>query len=188
MQSLRLEGGVVREQYAAFELDGDRGLARDASGVPVRKDRAGDGTVYRDAAHLGANSDRSVTYLPLQHGALAKNSVALRYVRAVITEYDTRLGPPMGGGEIGLVLPDCAPVGSVWTLRLSGADTYVGIRCTVHEAETGRLVDTPRLAWQDGGIAARVTLPAAGLYRVRVETGGNPPVTQLVMALGSDGD
>lgn len=185
-QSLRLVDGVVHEQYAAFERNGDGEPARDPdTGLPTRRDRAGDGTVYRDAAApAGAVG---VTWLPLQHGALAKDSVALAYVRAVLTEHDQDLGPALGAGDIGLDLPDCVDAGRPWLLRLLPApgdtlDTHAGIACTVHDAATDRRVSTPRLGWYDGGVAAPVTLPAPGLYRIRVTTGGTSPLTQLVLA------
>ncbi|MFE6155556.1 esterase/lipase family protein [Streptomyces sp. NPDC057889] len=179
MQSLRLADGVVHEQHVAFRTHPDGQLVRDADGVPERRDRAGDGTVYRESASLGGPV---ITYLPLQHGALAKDGGVLRHVRAVITEQDDQLGPPMGAGEIGLTVPEDILAGVPWTLRLTGADSYAGITCTVHEAETDRRVDTLRLGWSDDDIAAQVTLPAPGLYRVRVDTGGTSPLTQLVLA------
>lgn len=191
VQSLRLDSGVVHEQYLSFERNGDGDLARDRNGIPLRRDRAGDGTVYRDAASFGPTM--GVTPLPLQHGALAKDSVAIAYVRAVLTEHDQDLGPALGEGDIGLDVPDCVEAGRPWLLRLrpgpgSVLDTYAGITCTVQDAETGLRVATGRLGWHDGEIGASITLPGPGLYRVRADTGGNAPVTQLVLALDSDDD
>ncbi|TQE30531.1 hypothetical protein Sipo8835_23140 [Streptomyces ipomoeae] len=183
MQSLRLADGLAHEQYVAFRTHPDGTLARDGNGIPERRDRAGDGTVYRDSASLGS---LATTYLPLQHGALAKDSIALRHVRAVITEQDDELGPPMGAGEIGLAIPEDIVAGTAWSLRLTGADTFAGITCSVHDAEDDRRITTVRLGWVDDEITARVTLPVPGLYRVRVDTGGNAPVTQLVLASGLD--
>ncbi|MEU3855204.1 hypothetical protein [Streptomyces sp. NPDC029554] len=184
MQSLRLTDGLVHEQYAAFRTYSDGALVRDADGIPERWDRAGDGTVYRDSATL---TGPAVTYLPLQHGALAKDSIVLRHIRAVITEQEEHLGPPLGAGEIGLAVPEDIFAGQPWILRVTGADSYAGITCTVHDVEDGRRIATPRLGWIEGEIAALVTLPAPGLYRVRVDTGGNSPITQLVLASGQDG-
>ncbi|MFE6821912.1 hypothetical protein [Streptomyces sp. NPDC057690] len=186
-QSLRLEDGVVYEQYLSFERDGDGELARDpAAGLPVRRDRAGDGTVYRDAAALSGG--KAVTWLPLQHGSLAKDGVALAHVRAILTERDQDLGPALGAGGIGLDLPDCVEAGRPWLARLTPApgeelDSHAGIACSVHDAESDRRVGTGRLGWHDGAVAASVTLPAPGLYRIRVTTEGAPPLTQLVLAL-----
>ncbi|MGW1209932.1 esterase/lipase family protein [Streptomyces sp. NPDC002499] len=183
MQSLRLEGGIVHTQYVGFRPDTDGGLRRTPDGIPERHDRAGDGTVQRDAASLGG---AGVTYLPLQHGALAKDSVALRYVQAVLTEPDEELGLPLGAGEIGVVVPDSVEVGETWILHVTGVDSPARIQCSIHDAENDRRLDTPRLRWMDGEIGAPVTLTSPGLYRVRVNTGGNSPVTQLLLAAAPD--
>ncbi|WP_406254141.1 lipase/acyltransferase domain-containing protein [Streptomyces chartreusis] len=186
-QSLRLESGVVHEQYVSFERDGEGELARDpATGVPLRRDRAGDGTVYRDSATVPGTVAES--WLPLQHGALAKDGVALAHVRAVLTEHDRNRGPALGVGGLGLALPDYVDAGTPWLARLTPApgeelDSHAGIACSVHDAETDRRIGTGRLGWHDGGIAASVTLPAPGLYRIRITTEGTPPLTQLVLAL-----
>lgn len=186
-QSLRLDSGVVYEHYVSFERGSDGELARDpATGVPLRRDRAGDGTVYRDAATLpGIVAE---TWLPLQHGALAKDGVALAYVRAVLTERDRDRGPALGIGGLGLDLPDYVDAGTPWLARLVPApgeelDSYAGIACSVHDAGTDRRIGTGRLGWYDGSVAASVTLPAPGLYRIRITTEGTPPLTQLVLAL-----
>jgi hypothetical protein len=189
VQSLRIDGGVVREQYEAFEYNRDGELARHlGTGTPVTRDRAGDGTVYRDSAILPGVSG-SVA-LPLQHGPLAKDSTTLAYVRSVLTEHDHDRGPALGGGGLGLDLPDCAAAGRPWTLYIHPApgdtlDTYAGIRCTLHDAATDRQIAVPRLGWRDGTVAACITLPAPGLYRVRVDNGGDAPLTQLVLATNS---
>lgn len=190
VQTFRLDGGLVHEQYEAFETNRDGDLARhSATGIPVRRDRAGDGTVYRDAATLPGTT--GALWLPLQHGPLAKDATALAYVRSVLTEHDHDRGPALGTGGIGLDLPDSADAGRPWWLRILPApgesmDTHAGIACTLHDAATGRRVATPRLGWNDGTIAARITLPAPGLYRVRVDTGGTAPVTQLILATDPD--
>lgn len=184
MQSMRLESGVVHEQYVGFEQHRDGDLIRDRAGVPLRKDRMGDGTVYRESASSGAGP--AVTYLPLQHGALAKGSDAVGHIRAILTERDGDIGPPMGAGDIGLVVPDVVEAGEAWTVRLTGTDSYAGISCNVHDAATGRRIATPRLGWRDASIVAQVTLPAPGLYRVHIEAGGYAPVTQLVLATDPD--
>lgn len=183
-QSLRVEAGLVHEQSFAFRTHADGQLIRDRAGVPVRHDRTGDGTVYLDSARLPGPA---VTYLPLQHGALAKDGDCIRHVRTVITSQDEALGPPLGGGELGLDIPDSVPAGKEWWVRLTGVDTYAGVSCSVHEAGSGRRVALPRLGRRDGVISARVLLPEPGLYRVRADTGGRSPVTQLVMMTAPDG-
>jgi hypothetical protein len=189
-QSLRLEAGVVHKQYVAFERNGDGELARDGDRIPIRRDRAGDGTVYRDAAHLASNEPIG---LPLQHGGLAKDGVAIEYVRAVLTEYDHDFGPALGGGHIGLGVPDYVAAGSPWPLRvLSAPDSRrpanAGTRCTVHDAATDRQIGRANLRRIDGELGAQVTLPAPGLYRIKAKSGGNAPVTQLVLAIDPEDD
>lgn len=108
-------------------------------------------------------------------------------MRSVLTEHDHDRGPALGGEGLGLDLPDSAEPGQPWSLRIHPApggtlDTPAGIRCTLHDAATDRQIAMPRLGKRDGTITARVTLPAPGLYRVRVDNGGNVPLTQLILA------
>ncbi|MEV4038201.1 esterase/lipase family protein [Streptomyces umbrinus] len=189
-QSLRLDAGVVHKQYVAFERNGDGELARDSDRNPIRRDRAGDGTVYRDAAHLASNEPIG---LPLQHGGLAKDSAAIEYVRAVLTEYDHNRGPALGDGHIGLDVPDYVVAGSPWLLRVRSAPDSVhpanaGTRCTVHDAATDQQIARANLRRNDGELGAQVTLPAPGLYRIKAKSGGNAPVTQLVLAVDPEDD
>ncbi|MFJ2059896.1 hypothetical protein ACIOMM_28675 [Streptomyces sp. NPDC087908] len=189
-QSLRLDAGVVHKQYVAFERNGDGELARDGDRIPIRRDRAGDGTVYRDAAHLAANEPVG---LPLQHGGLAKDSAAVEYVRAVLTEYDHNRGPALGDGHIGLDVPDYVVAGRPWLLRVrsapdSGRPANAGTRCTVHNAATDQQIARAGLHRIDGELGAQVTLPAPGLYRIKAKSGGNSPVTQLVLAVDPKDD
>ncbi|MGW3231697.1 esterase/lipase family protein [Kitasatospora sp. NPDC001095] len=183
VQSMRLKEGMVHAQYVTFRTHSDGRLVRDAVGVPQRVDLAGDGTVYRDSGSLGGPA---VTHLPLQHGPMSRDSDVIRHVRNVITSPDEPLGPPMGDRQIGLDVPDAVEAGAGWNVRLTGTDTHAGVTCSVHDAETDRRIATPRFGWQDDTVGARVTLPAPGLYRLRIESGGNAPVTQLVLAVEPD--
>ncbi len=190
VQSLRLDAGVVHKQYVAFQRNRNGDLARDGDRAPIRRDRAGDGTVYRDAAHLSSNEPQ---WLPLQHGGLAKDSVAIEYVRAVLTEYDHDLGAALGDGHIGLDVPDYVVAGSPWQLRVrsapdSGRPANAGTRCTIHKAATDQQIAPAVLRPIDGELGAQVTLPAPGLYRIKAKSGGNAPVTQLVLAVGPEDD
>jgi hypothetical protein len=185
VQSLRIDNGIVHAQHEAFRAYADGQLRRDADGVPERHDRAGDGTVYRDSASIGTPA--STTYLPVQHGALAKHSTALRYVHAVLTEHDEHLGPPMGTGELGLVLPEEGVLAEqAWTLRVTGTTSPAGVICHVEDVATRRAVARPRLSGRDGALAAQVTLPDTGLYRVSLDSGGSAAVTQLVLAVAPE--
>ncbi|WP_107089122.1 lipase/acyltransferase domain-containing protein [Streptomyces sp. WM4235] len=183
-QSVRIEAGVVQPQYTSF-IAGEHGdLRRNEHGIPERLDRWGDGTVYRDAATHGAEKP---VYLPVQHGSLAKDDVALRYVHGVLTEKSAYAGPPMGPGEVGLDLPgEGAIAGRAWQLRVTGRDRPVGVRCEVINTETGAVVATPRLSTREDCLAASVTLTEPGLYRVRVQVAGTRSVTQLLLVFGAE--
>ena len=191
VQSMRIDGGIVREQYEAFEYNRDGQLARHRdTGIPITRNRAGDGTVYREAASLPGTKPVA---LPLQHGPLAKDPTTLDYVRSVLTEHDHDRGPALGGGGLGLDLPDHIAPGQPWSLRIHPApgetlDSYAGIRCTLHDAATDRQTAMPRLGWRDDTVTARITLPAPGLYRVRIDNGSNTPLTQLVLATDPTAD
>ncbi|WUH92851.1 hypothetical protein OG900_23915 [Streptomyces sp. NBC_00433] len=182
VQGIRVDGAVVTPRFEAFLTHSDGHLRRDAHGVPERRDRQGDGTVYRDAAHRGAAGP---VYLPVQHGALAGNETVLRYVHAVLTEYDDRVGPPMGSGELGVVVPDeGVTAGDPWEVRVTGRTEAAGASCVLTDADTGRQVARGRLSARDDGLRATLAAPAPGLFRVSVTAGGVAPVTQLVMAHG----
>ncbi|MCX4650308.1 hypothetical protein OG249_00090 [Streptomyces microflavus] len=186
VQSVRIEAGVVQPQYRSF-IAGEHGdLRRDEHGIPGWIDRWGDGTVYRDAATLGAEKP---VYLPVQHGSLAKNDVALRYIHGVLTEESVYTGPPMGSGEVGLDLPDEGVIaGRAWQLRVTGRDRPVGVRCEIVNTETDAVVATPRLSTRDDCLGAAVTLSEPGLYRVRAQAADTPPVTQLLLAFGVESE
>ncbi|MEV7937200.1 hypothetical protein AB0O82_13785 [Kitasatospora sp. NPDC088264] len=179
VQSIRVENGLVYPQHWAFKAGEHGDLKRTVHGIPQRLDRWGDGTVYRDAASGGA--DRPV-YLPLQHGALGKGDVALRYVHGVLTEDDGYAGPPMGPGELGLDLPDeCVIAGRPWRLRITGRDSPVTVTCEIVNTETEARVAGPRLSAGENDLFATVTLLQPGLYRVQAQAAETPAVTQLLL-------
>lgn len=179
VQSIRIENGVVHPQNRAFLTHTDGELRRDRHGIPEWYDRWGDGTVYRDAASNGA---ARTTYLPVQHGALAKDKAVLHHIHAVLTERDDQVGPPMAHG-LGLVLPDEGVVaGETWTLRLTGSHSPIGISCHVVDTETGLCVAQPRFSAQGEGVEAPVTISAPGLYRIEAQYRGGSIVTQLILA------
>ncbi|MFF2045514.1 hypothetical protein ACFVVX_34355 [Kitasatospora sp. NPDC058170] len=179
-QSLRLRDGVVHEQYAGFTSHSDDTPVRDGDGIPVLTDRAGDGTVHQDSASRGGDA---ITYLPLQHGALAADRSARHHVRAVITERDRVLGPSMGTDQVGLDVPDLVEAGVPWQLHLPGADSTAHVGLTVQDTGGDTPATSPWPSLRDGRIGARVTLPAPGLYRVTAVVSGQPSITQLVLAI-----
>jgi len=171
-QSVTIQDGVVEAHQ--YTCEGD------AAGPLRRVDRAGDATVYRESAALAGAAH---TYLPQQHGSLAKTDEAIACAVHVLTERDPdAFGPPLGAGDIGLDLPDLVFPGEEWTAVVTGAVRPGAIRCYVRDAATGRLVDLPPLEVRDGALAARPRLPGPGLYSVEVAGSAQSPVSQLVLA------
>jgi hypothetical protein len=171
-QSITLTGGVVRAHR--YTCEGDPGAA------PRRVDRAGDATVYRESASLAGGAH---TYLPQQHGSLAKTDEAIACAVHIVTERDPdAFGPPLGAGEIGLDLPDLVSPGEEWTAVVTGVSQPGAARCQVRDAATGRLVDLPPLEVREGALHVRPRLPGPGLYSVEVAGSGRSPVSQLVLA------
>jgi hypothetical protein len=172
MQSLVLADGIAEgREYTCMVGDGE----------PMQRvDRGGDGTVYRDAAApVGAEP----VYLPQTHSAIAKTREAVAHLRAVLTE--TSLGPPLGGAVIGLTLPDVAAVGEPFEIGITGSDPAV-VSCRVMDATSDAPVGRPAVGLRDGRLAATVTLPAPGVYRVELDGGGASPVSDLVMAASAE--
>jgi hypothetical protein len=171
LQSLSVRDGVVIGHRHVFEdtVDGRRAV-----------DRHGDGTVYRDAAELGG-AER--TGLPQQHGQLARTDEAIAVVQTVVTgKDDEHLGPPLGAGEVGVDVPDLVAPETEFTVMLSGVDDPRAATCTFSSATTDRPVVRARPVLMDGELRASVRLPAPGLYRLTVHSGGASPVSQLVLA------
>jgi AAA ATPase-like protein/lecithin:cholesterol acyltransferase len=207
-QSLAFTDGRVRSLAGTLRVHRDGTPVLDGSGTPLRWDRGGDGVVPRDAAVPVPSS--AVCYVPGRHGTLASDPVTLRWVRAVLTELPEPLGPqepgpdpaaatapPQGPGEgagiglptlrqgLGLSLPEVAVPGEPWTLSVRGAATRERVRCRVSDESDGRLVARPELRGDGDVLTARVTLPAAGLYRVSVGD-GDGQISEVVPALDPD--
>jgi pimeloyl-ACP methyl ester carboxylesterase len=164
MQSMRLVGGVVVPQRHIVEAG-------------VRTDYRGDGTVYVEAALGGAEP---VSYLPQSHAGLSKAPEAITAIVAVVTRQ--RLGPPMGATGAGLDAPDLAIVGERCEAWITAQDDAVP-SCRVVDADTGAQVAAPMPVRRDGRLLVTMRLPAAGVYRIEVKTGGYSAVTALIMAL-----
>jgi hypothetical protein len=164
MQSLRLVRGVVVPQRHLAEAG-------------VRTDHRGDGTVYVEAALGGVEP---VSYLPQSHAGLSRAPEAIAAVVAVLTRQ--RLGPPLGNTGVGLEVPDLAIVGERCNARITVPDDAVP-GCRVVDANTGMQVATSMPVQRDGQLLFPLRLPAAGVYRVEVKTGGYSAVTALIMAL-----
>lgn len=194
-QSLEIRDGVAHALYHAPKFrDGE--LLRDAHGRPRRFDRYGDGTVYRDAATVVSG-----LHLAVQHGGMPRDSAVVDQVCAILTEDEP--GSLMGGGDLGLHVPDVVSAGSSWRMHVTGTAYPASVTVTVADALTGREEDPPELRTggdpalggrsdgveddpDDGGptgvVHADATLERPGLYRVTAEGGGGAPISQLVLA------
>ncbi|MGC4891226.1 esterase/lipase family protein [Micromonospora sp. DT227] len=171
-QSIRLDDG---------EITAHEGLWIDQADGVRWVDEGGDGTVYRRAASLDA-SGPAHTYLPQQHGALARTDEACTLVRGVISEQDLdRLGPPLAGGALGLELPDIVFPGELVAARVTGIDGPRDAVCRVLEAATGRMIGMAPIESRNGRWHAILALAGPGLYRVELAGGGYGSVTQLLL-------
>ncbi|MGW2786643.1 hypothetical protein ACWC3X_36415 [Streptomyces populi] len=88
--------------------------------------------------------------------------------------------PPHLGGTLG------APL----TLTATGLDATAGVSLSVRSATTGRPGHPLALRRDpdrtDGALSARFTADAPDLYRVTLDTGRHPSVTQLVLVTAPD--
>ncbi|MGW7002591.1 lipase/acyltransferase domain-containing protein [Streptomyces sp. NPDC054933] len=175
-QSLTIRDGVVETHHHGVRQHSNGDFIRDSGGRPRLFDVQGDGTVYKESASLGP----AITPLPLHHGAVASDPVALNLVKEMLRE-DEHLGPPQGTPGCGLDVPDLVEAGSAWTVTLNDVDSLSGIDCQVSDVETGHTM-TPQFGWQDGELVAGVTVDRPGLYRVTVRTIDARLITELVLA------
>lgn len=176
MQSLTIRDGVVDPHHHGVRQHSSGDFIRDPRGSLRFYDVKGDGTVYKDSAAVGP----AVTPLPLQHGAVASDRVALKAVAEILRD-DEHLGPPQGAPGCGLDVPDLVEVGTPWNIMLSGVDSLAGLRCEMVDV-AGQNSQVLKLNWGDGHIRARATVSVPGLYRVTVRTIDGHVITQLVLA------
>ncbi|MEU3460424.1 hypothetical protein ABZ721_10760 [Streptomyces sp. NPDC006733] len=170
LQSLTLRDGVPRGHAVTCRPAAD--------GSIERVDLSGDETVYAEAAALPGVQ---ALPLPQSHSGLCNAEEVAMTVRRVLLGLDR--GPwlaPSGG--VGLRLPDLVVAGEAFEVAVDYCDSPVGVRCTVEDAATGRVVDRPLLAQRDGVVRASAVLGRPGLYRLGVKTRGFDAVTQLVLA------
>lgn len=174
-QSLVVSGGTVRALETEMEVDGD-------GRVVGRRDRRGDGTVYRRAA---AAFGLEPIPLPQAHGALAATSEAIAFVRDVITDHTS--GPPLGGeAGVGVRVPDIVSVADPLRIEVTGGDIQ-GTRCAVIDVASRQTVAIPAFHRAESNqLVASVDLPSVGLFRIEVKTGGRSAVANHVMAIPLD--
>lgn len=175
MQSLTISAGFAYPHWYA---------CLGAADNPRRVDRMGDGTVYRDAAVLGAANKHF--YLPQQHAGLAQSKDVFSHIRHVLTEgEDDTLGPPMARDDVGIEAPDLVDARSEATVLVVGPVHMRHLRCATVDLESGHAVGAP-LEWRDGSVVASLKLPRPGLYRVEVRGMDHPMVSRLVLAVDPD--
>ncbi|MBQ1009769.1 hypothetical protein KBX53_02115 [Micromonospora sp. M51] len=176
-QTMSLRDGFVIPHRHTFQLHSDGDFLRESNGTLVRIDDGGDGTVPRNSATL--TNPRPAT-LPQQHGALAQTPEAIQLVCDVLTERETG-SPRLGGGELGLDLPDIVAPGVEWAAVISGVNGPNDASCVVADA-FGRQIDRSPVYLRDDSWRATVVLPEPGIFRVTVHGGGTSAITQLVLA------
>jgi hypothetical protein len=143
-------------------------------------DHRGDGTVYRYAA---APRGRQPMPLPQAHGALAKAEEAITFVETRVTEQE--LGEVQAPPGFGMRVPPAVRAGVAFDVAV--LDGAPGTTCRVTDAETNVQVAVAAVQRRADGLAATVTVPAPGVYRVSVAGGGYSPVEDLVLAF-ADGE
>ncbi|MGW4106651.1 lipase/acyltransferase domain-containing protein [Streptomyces sp. NPDC004976] len=181
VQSMKLVNGRVTASEYCFRTDTDGTVKRDAHGAPLRYQVWGDGTVHRTSASL----TRRTIPVFAQHGAVANGREARRIIADFLLE-DDHLGPDQAEDGIGLNLPDYVPTGIPWDCVVTGTDDPAQVECTVAATDTDWEISVRFEATDDDKLAARVTLPSPGLYRVTAKADYGPTVTQLVFS-GPDG-
>ncbi|MFJ9855004.1 esterase/lipase family protein [Streptomyces sp. NPDC101150] len=176
LQSLTLDNGTVSAFHHRFKHHADGELRRDVHGIPLRFEGDGDGTVHRQSAFLAPGA----MPIALQHGALAQGEAALRTVTDFLI-HDETFGPDQADGGLGLEVPDYVTARTEWEVHLTGTDNPAGIDCTVTGIDTTYRRDA-RLFATDDALAARVSVPEPGLYRITISSPTTPALTQLVLA------
>ncbi|MFF1868717.1 lipase family alpha/beta hydrolase [Kitasatospora herbaricolor] len=178
--------GLAAGRRHAFDVSDDGELVRDpATGIPVRRDASGDGTVHIPSAQAGTEA---VTYVFGQHGTLMRHDEVLRQIRRIALErpLGTNLGPGGTDAGPGMETPHLGgTVGEPLTLTVTGLGTPAGVRLSVSSATTGRPGHPLTLRGDpdrtDGALSARFTADAPDLYRVTLDTGRHVPIAQLVL-------
>lgn len=172
VQALSISGGEVTGQFYTCQPAPSGG-----STAIARADLSGDGTVPRVSAQL---PDQQFTPLSQTHGALGRCHEAV--IIATDAWTDHRTGPWQGTQEVGIDLPDIVPAGHELAVGITGLEHPNDGGCTVTDVSSGQIVVVAALAFEDGAVTTRITLPGPGMYRVSVSAGGRAPVTEVVLA------
>lgn len=184
--SLTLDAGALKMHTYGHRRGPDGLLVREqATGIPIRIERGGDGTVWRDAASgYGATPS---AYIPARHGALTRHKAALLHVVAVLNEHDEHLGPPAGHDDIGISPPTEAKAGQPWTLNIHTTRAPTSLDATIAPVDDDHRTSL-RLTRADGPergtlLHARHTTTTPGLYRITIDIGSGPgtEITELLL-------
>jgi hypothetical protein len=143
------------------------------------KDHGGDGTVFAGSAFI--KGQKPGGYLPQSHGALAKTTEAVAFVRAVVSEDELR--QMQAGVGPGLVVPEAASVGQSAEFEVTewnGSATII-----LEDAESGREEQRLTAVARDGRRVAATSFQRPGLYRARLVAGGYSDVAELVAVTDS---
>ncbi len=164
MQSMVIKNDVAMVEY---QVPSEHGGVEDARG---------DGTVYRDATRHGAGP---VQFLSQTHTGLP-GSDAKAHIVGVLTDVN---GPPLGGAEIGVDIPDIVEAGSAFAVRVLTTDDPNAVTISIEDVTNGILLpDVAVRRNEEGGLIGECALARPGLYRVAVKGEGAGAVTELVLA------
>jgi Lecithin:cholesterol acyltransferase len=175
IQSVSFRDGVIQPHQYSFRPMAE-GFQRDRDGVLLRIDALGDGTVPLNSA-LPHRYQRPAT-LPQQHQPLVATVEGINAVCEVILGQDPH-APRLGGGELGLEVPDIVAPGIEWTARVVGDDPHEA-RLTVH-GENPAWVQRATIRRRDGEWSAAITVSEPGIHEVRLAGAGTSVVTQMIM-------
>jgi pimeloyl-ACP methyl ester carboxylesterase len=183
VSSLTLTDGVVTGQWHTFTVEEDGDLERELNGRLIRMPGRGDGTVPRNSGRPPA----AIPAMPLaqQHATLAHSDEAITFVREILVHGKADTRPPLGEGDVGILLPDVVAARAEWQVELTGIDPLdatVRVNNADQAAGTGAPVVDTLAQRRDGRVYADLAAPEPGLYRVVVR-GGSTPVTQFVLAV-----
>ncbi|MFJ8967042.1 hypothetical protein ACIRG5_47425 [Lentzea sp. NPDC102401] len=181
LQSYRMtSSGAVGQEYV-YMRDGGRVLKKQ-DGSPRREDRRGDGTVYQFAAH-DRGSDAKPIEIRQEHGALVRSSTVVELAAGMLRglSHPSQLPDMLGEGEIGLEVPEWAPLGGPFDITVTGWDGDALPTCVLREVGSGA-VRPVILRPGDGTATAECLLHEPGLYEVEV-TGGREPAYRLVLVV-----
>jgi pimeloyl-ACP methyl ester carboxylesterase len=183
-QSLQIRAGTVDPAYVSYHRYADDTLMRDEIGRAQPFDDQGDGTVWRYAARPEGSLEKPVP-IAQQHGALASSGETIKTVVGLVT--DQGLGVRLGGGDLGLQLPDMAVIGSPFTVMVTGEADPSRVECRVVDLSTNECVRRPLLR-SDGEtkLADTLSLSEEGLYRVEIKGESGDPVTRILMVTSAE--